>query len=88
MLEKKIEKKVTEHANEKGWASFKFASPSRSGVPDRIYLRNGETIFVEFKAPGKRPRVLQQAVIELMISKGAKVHVIDDIEKGKQLFNT
>lgn len=86
MRESKIESAVTDHAKSLGWVCFKFISGT-SGVPDRVYIRKGVVLFVEFKATGKKPRKLQIYVINKMIKAGAKVYVIDSIEKGKELFN-
>jgi hypothetical protein len=82
-----IEKKVCECAKRKEWLVFKFSSPAQKGVPDRIFLKDGVILFVEFKAPGKRPTKLQEAIHERLQAHGFKVFVIDDLEKGKELFN-
>jgi hypothetical protein len=87
MLESKIENAVVKHGKLTGWLSFKFNSASYAGVPDRIFIRSGQVIFIEFKAPGKKPRKLQTYTINSMLSHGAKVFVVDEIEKGKRLLD-
>lgn len=62
-------------------------SPANSGVPDRLFIFNGRVFFVEFKAPGKKPRPLQLKVHATMATHGAEVYVIDDIAKGEELLN-
>jgi len=86
MRESTIENNVTRFAMSKGWLAYKFVSPGRAGVPDRIYLRNGHTVFIEFKAPGKKPSKLQQMQIKKIQHQGFEVHVIDNIAEGRQLF--
>jgi len=81
-----IEKKVTDFAKSKGWISFKWVSPSQKGVPDRIYFRRGEIMLVEFKAPGKHPTKLQNHIHKKLKDVGFEVHVIDDIDRGKELL--
>ena len=82
MLERDIERRVSEIAKKKGWLSFKFVSPAQRGVPDRIFMKNGRIVFIEFKAPGKRPTELQDHIIRKMGDAGCEVHVCDNVEDG------
>ena len=87
MRESVIEKKVSDYAKLLGWLSYKFTSPSNRGVPDHIYFREGHTILIEFKAPGKLPTKLQQKHIQRLQDQLIHVYVVDDIEQGKGIFN-
>ncbi|HEX9230145.1 MAG TPA: hypothetical protein VF885_26385, partial [Arthrobacter sp.] len=58
---------------------LKFTSPANSGVPDRVVIGNGMTVFLELKAPGESLRALQHEVITEMIGRGAIVRVADTI---------
>ena len=50
MLEKQIEGRVGTYAKEQGFLVYKFTSPQRSAVPDRLYINpRGFMFFVEFK---------------------------------------
>ena len=51
--------------------------PSTAGIPDEILISNGKVVFVETKAPKKKPRPLQAAIIKKMKQHGAIVHVAD-----------
>jgi len=86
MLESTIEKKVSDYAKEQGWLSYKFTSPSNRGVPDRLYLKEGVCIFIEFKAAGKKPSKLQDKIISRIRDQGFGVFVIDNINDGKHIF--
>jgi hypothetical protein len=86
MRESKIESATCWEAKEKGWKSFKWSSPGNSGVPDRIFLKLLRIVFVEFKAPGKKPNKLQEHTLNLIKDLGFHVCVIDNVEDGKQLF--
>ncbi len=86
MRESEIEKKVSNYAKTKGWLSYKFVSPANRGVPDRIYLKEGKCIFIEFKAPKKKPTKLQDKVIERIRNEDIPVYVIDDVDEGKKIF--
>ena len=86
MLEKVIEKKVTAYAVSLGWDSYKFVSPNNRGVCDRIYLMQGRTIFVEFKAEGKKPTKLQHRHHQKLRAQGFTVYVIDNVDEGRRIF--
>ena len=87
MRESTIEKAVNKHARALGWLAYKFTSPSNRGVPDSLYIKDGLTLYIEFKAPGKQPTALQTEVIKRFRNHGAIVHVIDNKEEGKGVFN-
>lgn len=80
--EKDIEKKVCDLAKKAGWLTYKFVSPSQRGVPDRIFIRQGTIIFIEFKAPGKKPTQLQHHTIMKLRLSGMTVHVCDSVESA------
>lgn len=86
MLESKIEQAVTKYALSQGWLSYKFVSPANRSVPDRIYLKEGRVIFIEFKATGKKPSKLQTYTHLKFTDHGFPVYVIDNIEDGKHLM--
>ena len=58
-----------------------------SGAPDRMLIKNGVIIFIEFKAPNKKPRPLQKEVIEGLRRAGMIVGVVDDVEQGKRFID-
>lgn len=80
MRESLIERKCCQWAKVNGWLVYKFVSPSQAGVPDRLFIRAGSVVFVEFKATGEQLRPLQVNVIDKMRANGATVHVIDSVE--------
>lgn len=64
-----------------GGLCFKFTSPGVAGVPDRIVILPGGKIgFAELKAPGKKPRPLQQSVIRTLYRYGCRVATIDNLK--------
>ena len=87
MLESHIRRKVIEDARKKGWIHRKWSSPGHRGVPDDLFFKKKKLIVIEFKRPGEKPRVQQQKTHRCLKKEGFKVHVIDDIDKGKDLFN-
>lgn len=70
-----------------GGIPYKFTSPGRRGVPDRIAVMPfGLTVYVELKAPGQKPDPHQLREHERLRSRGHKVYVIDSLEGVKQLL--
>ena len=79
-IENDIENYMKRECEKNDILFYKFTSPSRRGVPDRILIGNGQVIFVELKKPGETPRKLQVKIIQRMRDHGADVRVIDTIE--------
>ena len=86
MRESKVERDVTAYAKRQGWLAIKIVSPNFAGLPDRLYIRDGEYVFVEFKRPGGKLRKLQVQVRKLLRRHGAVVLCIDDTVVGKGLM--
>ncbi|WP_368653059.1 VRR-NUC domain-containing protein [Ornithinibacillus sp. 4-3] len=82
MLEKYIEKKLVAEVKKMGGIAAKFVSPGLDGMPDRlVLLPYGKMAFVELKAPGKKPRLLQIRRIKQLQKLGFTCYVIDDVEQ-------
>jgi hypothetical protein len=60
MTEAHLEKKLVAFCREHGLLTYKFASPSHRGVPDRIIMGRGKVMFLELKRPGNKPTALQE----------------------------
>jgi hypothetical protein len=79
--EKQVEQALVQRVKELGGMCEKFTSPGRRAVPDRIVtLPGGRIIFVECKAPGKKPTLTQVLDHERRRALGCDVRVIDSIE--------
>lgn len=86
-LEKDIERKVCDYAKSLGILVYKFTSPSRRSVPDRMFITpTGVVFFVEFKRKGEKPTPSQQVEIEKIRKNGIKVFIIDNVEMGRELM--
>lgn len=88
-LEKVIEKKVCDYAKSKGCLVYKFTSPARRSVPDRLFIMpDGKGVFfIEFKRKGQKPTPAQQVEIEKIRKQGTLVFVADNIETGKRCID-
>jgi hypothetical protein len=67
MKESTIEKHLVAQVKALGGMAYKFTSPAHRGVADRVVcLPDGQTWFVELKAPGGRLSELQKIFAEDM----------------------
>lgn len=81
MLEKTIEQALVRRVKALGGLCEKFTSPSKRSVPDRLVtLPDGRIIFVELKAPNKKPTMKQQLDHDKRRALGCDVRVIDTLE--------
>ena len=79
MKEKNIEQKFLTAVKAVGGVAVKFVSPGLDGMPDRLaLLPGGKMAFVEVKAPGKKPRPIQEARHRMLRRLGFRVYVLDD----------
>ncbi|WP_249926196.1 VRR-NUC domain-containing protein [Escherichia coli] len=79
-----IEKHLVAEVKKAGGVAFKFVSPGRRSVPDRIVLLpGGRIVFVECKSPGKPPRPDQLRTHERLRKLGFTVVVLDSKELGE-----
>lgn len=72
--EASIENYLVKRAKELNFFCTKYTAPSTAGVPDRILIGYGKTVFIETKKAGENLRPLQQAIIKKMILHGAIVY--------------
>jgi hypothetical protein len=88
VLEKQIEAKVCDYAKTKGMMVYKFTSPARAAVPDRMFIRNGRVFFIEFKREGQKPTPAQEREHNRLRQQAINVFVVDNVEAGKECIDT
>ena len=82
-LEKDIERKACEWAKRQGWLAYKFTSPQRRSVPDRLFLKDGRAVFIEFKRPGGRLTAGQTRELRKLQQAGFMAEVAWSVEDAK-----
>ncbi len=88
MLEKQIEAKVCEYAKTKGALVYKFTSPARAAVPDRLFVRpDGVIFFIEFKRGGQKPTDAQEREHDRLRGHRVNVFVVDNVDTGKLVID-
>lgn len=76
--EDSIEDHLVKEVKKAGGIAYKFISPGRRSVPDRlVLLPGGKVIFVECKAPGEKPTAAQLREHEKIRALGFIVCVLD-----------
>jgi hypothetical protein len=88
VLEKQIESKVCDYAKERGLLVYKFTSPARAAVPDRLFiLPSGKAFFVEFKREGEKATPAQEREHHRLRQHKVSVWVIDNVVDGKAMVD-
>lgn len=84
MLEKQIESNVCQYARDAGMLVYKFTSPARAAVPDRLFITpKGTCFFVEFKREGVKPTPQQEREHYRLREQNVMVFVIDSTTMGR-----
>lgn len=89
MLEKQIEAVVCEYAKVRGLLVYKFTSPARAAVPDRLLVcPDGRVFFIEFKREGQKPTPAQEREHDRLRRHRINVFVVDNVDSGKIIIDT
>ena len=75
---KDVEQPAIEYAHRRGWWHMKVTSPTRRAMPDDLFVRNGEYLWIEFKAEGEVPTAQQLKRHRDMRKEGMDVRWTDD----------
>lgn len=87
-----IEGEVVALAEKDGWLVRKLQYPGRRGAPDRMFVKfwydynRARIVFIEFKRPGGKVRGIQRKEHQKLRERGAEVHVVDSVEKAKEIL--
>ena len=73
---------MKQYAESLGCICFKFTSPGNTSVPDRLVCYQGRVLFLEIKAPGKKPTAKQDHTHSKMRSHGLLVRWVDNVGAG------
>jgi len=85
--EKELEAACTRYARERDWLSIKLENTGHTGIPDRLFLKGGRAVFVEFKTPGSgRLSVFQLHWLEQLNREQFTARMIWTIEEFKELI--
>lgn len=85
--EKQIEDLLVKQIRKHNGLCYKWTSPGNIGVPDRIVILDGRLVFVELKAPGKKPRTAQRVAARRIRKSGGRVYCISTKEQVMQFVH-
>ena len=87
-LEKQIERNVCDYARDAGMLVYKFTSPARAAVPDRLLVTpKGTTFFIEFKREGVKPTPQQTREHDRLRGHMVTVFVVDSTKAGRLIVD-
>jgi Holliday junction resolvase len=75
-MESKIQAKIKARFEQAGWIVVKLIQTNCNGIPDLMCLKDGKTVFVEVKQPGKKPTELQQFRHDQLTQNGFQVFIL------------
>ncbi len=81
--ESDVERACVKFAHGLGWLFRKQQGQGNRGKTDRFFLKDGITVFVEFKRPGEEPTQKQYNEINKMREYGFEAEWFDTIKKFK-----
>jgi len=88
LLEKQIERSVCDYAKSIGFLVYKFTSPERAAVPDRMFITpKGKVFFCEFKREGMKPTPQQAREHDRLRGHKVAVFVVDSVDAGRLVVN-
>ena len=87
MAEGYIEGNVVAAAEADGWFSRKLQWIGRDGAPDRLFVKLGRVVFIEFKDKDKKTKGIQKNECKRLKEAGAEIYVnVDTITQGCRIL--
>lgn len=91
--ESQVEQRIIDRAKEHSGTAYKFTSPGRRAVPDRLIVCPcipGEMrpLFIEAKRPGEKATKAQEREHRKLRERGAFVFVADDYPIVDEIFES
>ena len=87
MLERVLERRAVNIASAKGWSQVKIMRASRNGWPDRIYHKNGRTVYIEWKQPDGKLSEDQKRIIQELRAQLIPVYVCSDLDRFRAILD-
>nr|WP_240613070.1 VRR-NUC domain-containing protein [Chitinophaga parva] len=66
---------------------LKIIQSNKNGIPDLFAFRDGRTVWIEVKAPGKKADPLQELRMEELTAAGMEAYVVDSIDVLKYILD-
>jgi len=85
--ESSLERSIIRKAKELGWLVRKVQWLGRAGAPDRLFVRNGEVVFVELKREGGWLRRDQWKEARALRTQGVIVRAADSLADALKVLD-
>lgn len=86
MAEISVEGTVVGIAEAQGWFVRKIVWPGHKGAPDRVFIKDGRVVWIEFKDRGKPAHPLQARKHREMAAAGASVYLCDNVKDAAKIL--
>jgi len=86
MSEQELQSKCIKYAKLKGWYVLKIIKCNVSGFPDSVLFKDGQTIFVEYKAINGIQSELQKYQQKLLENQGFKYYLVNNLNYFKEIL--
>ena len=72
---------VSTYCKDKGYFVCKITAQGKRGMPDLLIMNNGRVLFLELKAPGKKPTAQQESTLHLLRLHGAMAQWASNLDE-------
>lgn len=79
-----VEEPAIDYAARRGWWHIKVTSPTMDSLPDDLFVRAGQYLWIEFKAPGNSPNAKQLKRHREMRERGMDVRWTDNLQQARE----
>ena len=89
-MEKVFERdQCVNHAEKHGWYVRKVRAVGTTGFPDRLFIKEGVVIFIEFKDPGSGNTASKRQELEMrkLRRAGVEAYVCDNWNRFLEILN-
>ena len=87
-LESQIERVSVIAATKAGWSNTKIeGSYYRTGFPDRLFWKDNNYVWIEYKRPGQSLTEKQAIVHRKLVRQGCKVYVCHSATETMEVLN-
>lgn len=86
-MEIEVENTVANKAEKAGWFQRKVHwGVNRKGAPDRVFIKDGRVVWIEFKDRNEEPNPQQEREHKRMRDAGAELYVVDTVREGLRIL--
>ena len=86
LLESYVELNACDEAQATGWFVEKVAWVGKRNAVDRVFIKAGRHVWIEFKRPKAKPRIGQLRDHERLRRAGAEVHWCDNLTDARRIL--